>query len=316
MRFFFSSLLITLLLVWQAQAVTIPVTSGSVVLDLDPVALGSLNYGTDPNIPALILEEFFRGDEDRNRTYDQILSTHIVPNFTAIPTQCLKCEINGTSVTNLTDPRPGPQRNRVPSTFTYDPANVTGTATGVIGLTGITRYIGDFTGAFVLGDFDIRYNLSATEYPFPNRGWVFVNNYAFIGVPAFETANVAVTASGGKLVIEGDLTMSYELDLYFFPGDWGKKIGTFRLETPTAAVTAPRTVSAARISGGSVQLGVSGKGNMCYQLQYSTDLLNWNSVGTKVTGREQLIQWTDNGPPLTPTPPSSSTQRFYRLIED
>ena len=307
------SFIASLLLAHSASAVTIPVTSGTVVLDLDPVALGSLNYGTDPNIRALILEEFFRGDEDRNRTYDQILSQHIVPNFTEIPAQCLKCEINGTSVTNLNDPRPGPQRHRVPSTFTYDPANVTGTASGVIGLTGITRYIGDFTGGFVLGDFDIRYNLSATEYPYPNRGWVFVNNYAFIGVPAFETANVTVTATGGKLVVEGDLTMSYELDLYFFPGDWGKKIGTFRLETPTAAVTPPRMPLLTQ-TGGGMRIDLTGKGNACYQLQYSTDLLNWHSIGTKVTGRDQLIQWNDNGPPLTPSAPSGS--RFYRLIED
>lgn len=296
-------------------AVTIPVTSGSVVLDLDPVALGNLNYGTNPNIRALILEEFFRGDEDRNRTYDQILSQHIVPNFTEIPTQCLKCEINGTSVTNLNDPRPGPQRYRVPSTFTYDPANVTGTATGVIGLTGITRYIGDFTGAFVLGDFDIRYNLAAT-YPVPNRGWVFVNNYAFIGTPAFETANVIVTATGGKLVVAGDLTVSYELDLYFFPGDRGKKIGTFRLETPNAAPTPPRSVTATRVSSGGIQIDVIGKGNACYQLQYSTDLLNWNATGTKVTGREQLIRWTDSGLPLTPAHPATVLHRYYRLIED
>jgi hypothetical protein len=305
-------LLACLLAAAPASAVTIPVTSGTVVLDLDPVALAALNFGSNPAIGALILEEFFRGDQDRSRTYDQMLSEHIVPNFTAIPTECLKCEINGTSVTNVLDPRPGPQRHRVPSTFTYDPANVTGTATGVIGLTGLTRYIGDFTGAFILGDFDIRYNLSA-EYPEPNRGWVFVNNYSFIGTPAFETANVTVTATGGKLVVAGDLTISYELDQYFFPGDRGKKIGTFRLETPNAAPAPPRTPFISK-NGTSMQINVTGKGNACYQLQYSTDLLNWNSIGPKVTGREQPIQWTDSGPPLTPSAPSGS--RFYRLIED
>ena len=65
-----------------------------------------------------------------------------------------------------------------------------------------------------------------------------------------------------------------------------------------------------------MQIDVLGKGNACYQLQYSTDLLNWNSIGTKVTGREQLIRWTDSGLPLTPAHPATATQRFYRLIED
>lgn len=79
----------SLLAAAPASAITIPVTSGTVVLDLDPVALAALNFGSNPAIGALILEEFFRGDQDRSRTYDQMLSEHIVPNFTAIPTECL-----------------------------------------------------------------------------------------------------------------------------------------------------------------------------------------------------------------------------------
>lgn len=293
-----------------ALAETIAVRSGSVVLNLDALALGKLNYGTDPAIPALILEEFFRGDADRTRTYDQILRDQIVPDFTAIPTRCLKCEINGASIT------PPAGRRLKPSTFTYDPANVPGTATGEIGLTGTTRFIGDFTGTFVLGDFDIRYNLSPATYLFPNRGWVFVNNYAFAGVPAFETASVTVTAAGGKLVVEGDLTVSYELDLYFFPGDRGKKIGNFRLETPGTPATAPLPPVLTRTAAGAMQIEVTGKGNTCYQLQYSHDLLHWLSAGEKVNGRDEIIRWTDAGLPLTPLPPASVPSRFYRLIED
>ncbi len=301
--------LMTLGLVSTTPAATINVREGSVIFDFDPVALAALNVGSDPAIGGMILEEFFQGNADRNRTRAQILSDHIVPTFSAIPTTYLKYEINGSTVTNLAG------RTRKVSTFSYDPANVTGTALGEIGLTGVLRFVGDFTGVFLLGDFTFRYNLPAGN-TLPNRGWVFVNNFDFPGVPAFETKNVVVTASAGKLVIAGDLTISYEMDQFFLPGDRGKDVGEFRVETPIAAITPPRTPAASSFTADSMRIEVIGKGNASYQLQYSTDLLNWITVGPKVTGKEQLIQWTDAGPPLTPTAPSSTERRFYRLLEE
>ncbi|MBL9185508.1 MAG: hypothetical protein JNN17_25390 [Verrucomicrobiaceae bacterium] len=297
--------LASLMAVSSTLAVTIPVTSGSIVVDFDAAALASVNIGSDPNIGGLILEEFFRGDEDRNRTRTQIMTDHLVPNYTAIPGNSRKYEINGTTVTNLAG------RTRKPSTFSYDPANVAGTATGEIGLTGVTRFIGDFTGVFVLGDFTFRRD--------PTRGWMFVNWFDFADVPAFETANVTVTATGGKLIITGDVTISQEFDLFFLPGDHGKDIGNFRLETPldTSAPALPVIAPAGpSIASSGFTIGVIGKGNAIYQLQWSSNLTDWFTVGPKVNGTGSLIQWTDNGPPLTPSPPAGSGLRFYRLIED
>jgi hypothetical protein len=298
----------------ESKAATIQVRSGTVMFNFYPAALAALNYGSNPNIGALIFEEFFRGDQDRLRTRNQLLQDQIVPNFTAIPATCLKLEVNGSTVTNINPP--GQQtRNRKPSTFSYDPANVIGTATGEIGLTGTTRFIGDFTGAFVLGDYVLRYNLPSgtTE---PQRGWVFVNNFDFQGFPAFETSNVTVSASGGKLVIEGKLAIARELDLFFFPGDRGKVVGDFRLETPTAPVTPPSSPTLTRLPAGTAQLSFFGKGNAIYQVQYSADLQNWTTVDFKVAGKGQPLTWTDSGPPATPTLPSATSKRFYRLLED
>jgi hypothetical protein len=292
-------LLVGLLAVSAASAVTIPVTSGSIVVDFDAAALASVNIGSDPNIGGLILEEFFRGNDDRNRTRSQILTDQLVPNFTAIPTNSHKFEINGTSVTNLAG------RTRKPSTLSYDPANVAGTATGEIGLTGVTRFIGDFTGLFIIGDFTFRYD--------PTRGWMFVNWFDFGNTPAFETANVTVTATGGKLIITGDITISEEFDLFFLPGDHGKDIGNFRLETPLD-ISAPAVPAIGNLGAGGLQISVTGKGNAIYQLQWSSNLTNWFTVGPKVNGTGVPIQWTDNGPPLTPSFPTGT--RFYRLIED
>jgi hypothetical protein len=299
--------LLTLLLSQLCRASTIEVRSGSCIFHFDPAALAAMNYGSNPNVGALIFEEFFRGDDDRLRTRNQLLSDQIVPNFTAIPATNLKLEVNGSTVTNI-NPAGQPTRNRKPSTFSYDPANVTGTATGEIGFTGTTRFIGDFTGAFVLGDYVLRYNLPAgtTE---PNRGWVFVNNFDFQGFPAFETTAVTVQATGGKLIIEGKLTIARELDLFFFVGDRGKIVGEFRFETPSAPASPPSMPTISRLPSGAAQLSFFGKGNALYQIQQSSDLQQWTTLEYKLAGKGQMLQWTDD----TAT---SASKRFYRIVED
>ena len=180
---------------------------------------------------------------------------------------------------------------------------------------GTTRFIGDYTGAFVLGDYVLRYNLPAgtTE---PQRGWVFVNNFDFQGFPAFETSAVTVTPTGGKLVIEGKLAIARELDLFFFPGDRGKVVGDFRFETPTAPVTPPSPPTLTLLPGGNTRLSFFGKGNAIYQVQYSSDLSTWTTVDFKAAGRDENLIWTDSGPPATVTSPAITARRFYRLLED
>jgi hypothetical protein len=60
--------LMTLGLASTAPAATINVREGSVIFDFDPVALAALNVGSNPAIGGMILEEFFQGNADRNRT--------------------------------------------------------------------------------------------------------------------------------------------------------------------------------------------------------------------------------------------------------
>lgn len=303
----FAKWIVALVLCLSCRATTIEVRSGSAIFHFDAAALANLNYGSNPAIGALIFEEFFRGDDDRLRTRNQLLVDQIVPNFTAIPATNLKLEVNGSSVTNI-NPAGQPTRNRKPSTFSYDPANVTGTASGEIGFTGVTRFIGDFTGTFVLGDYVLRYNLPAGSTE-PNRGWVFVNNYDFQGFPAFETTQVTVQATEGKLVIEGKLTIARELDLFFFVGDRGKIVGNFRFETPSAPASAPATPQITRLPSGFAQLTYYGKGNALYQIQQSSDLQQWTTLDYKVAGTGQFLTWIDPNS-------STATRRFYRILEE
>ncbi len=54
--------------------------------------------------------------------------------------------------------------------------------------------------------------------------------------------------------------------------------------------------------------------NRVYYLQYSADLVNWNTAVPAITGIGNVIDWIDNGPPETASPTSTQSKRFYRLI--
>lgn len=85
-------------------------------------------------------------------------------------------------------------------------------------------------------------------------------------------------------------------------------------DNPTnAAGTAVSIGSIARFSNGSVLLNFTTVSNRQYYVQYSTDLVNWNTSLPAITGRGGAQQWIDYGPPLTPSIPNTSSHRFYRL---
>ena len=53
-----------------------------------------------------------------------------------------------------------------------------------------------------------------------------------------------------------------------------------------------------------------------YQVEYSTNLLNWAIVTTgEMTASGASESWSDTGPPGTATPPLSDTARFYRVFQ-
>jgi hypothetical protein len=53
-----------------------------------------------------------------------------------------------------------------------------------------------------------------------------------------------------------------------------------------------------------------------YQVEYSTNLLNWFTVPTgEITATNTLASWTDIGPPGTSTAPLSDNERFYRAFQ-
>jgi hypothetical protein len=50
-----------------------------------------------------------------------------------------------------------------------------------------------------------------------------------------------------------------------------------------------------------------------YLVQFSPDLAGWFDAGSAFTADEPISEWIDPGPPLTPTSPGITPQRFYRV---
>lgn len=199
------------------------ITGGEVILRFDEAALASINHGTDPAIPALVLEEFFTGQDDASRTASQIQFDQIVPGYTQIPATDLHLGINGPAPVNMTG------RYSQATDLSFDPWNVEATVTGKIGIRGMMRFIGDFTGVFIIGDLALHYDAARVNATTGRSGWYFRNNSYNFRIGAFETRNVTLTLAPGSLKLTGTLMIAPQLANAFFPGDEGKVVGTFEV---------------------------------------------------------------------------------------
>ncbi|HLX72998.1 MAG TPA: Ig-like domain-containing protein, partial [Verrucomicrobiae bacterium] len=52
-----------------------------------------------------------------------------------------------------------------------------------------------------------------------------------------------------------------------------------------------------------------------YYVQYSSDMVNWNTAYPPITGTGQHMQWIDSGPPATTSLPAANVKRFYHVIQ-
>ncbi len=203
------------------------VAGGECIINFDAAAMGALNIGSNPAIPGMVLEEFFGGDVDRLHDRTWLFTEHLVPGYVEIPATNLKFEINGPSVVNLT------KRYSQPTTFQYNPANFAATQTGKIGLRGVMRWIGDFDGVFMMGDFEFKWDATRVNATTGRSGWVFFNRFDNFQVNAWETKDVTTTITGTTLTISGTIIVSDQLANAFINGDNGKPVGTFTLRATT-----------------------------------------------------------------------------------
>ena len=181
------------------------IQAGSIAIDYDPAAFANVFLTTINS---------FNQAASNSSTDAQILADA----GTTTAWSNLGFGINPT--TPLSDPS---GRSLQETTFTYDPANLTGTASGQIGIGGVSRWWGAGVGNFVLGDFALTYNASLETGIY--SGWALTNNFSLPAL-AFQIANASTSAiSADGFTLSGDLWVKSgdPLNLYFsFPaGDYG-----------------------------------------------------------------------------------------------
>lgn len=233
-----------------ASAATVSVTGGSLTMNLDRAQWASTNGGTfyaapydgtTQPAPGMYLEEFF--DQP---TFGSLLPTqwnayNYVPGLGEIPATGLQFGVNGASVTN------GTGHHNQPTTFSFDPANPTGTASGAVGLGGAMKFRGNFqtspgASMFLLGEFSLYY--SAASAINGASGWVMKGNIS-PAMPVFDLLNASTSLNGNIWTLSGDLRMSSQVAGAFFDEviDGPKILGNATLQlTTTAPVPVPAAV--------------------------------------------------------------------------
>ena len=186
------------------------ILSGSLSLDYDQTTFGVLGLTT--------INSF------NQATSNSITNAQVVAN-TGTTTSWTGINYGVNPTTPLTDPT---GRNLQETNFTYNPANLTGTASGAIGIGGVTRWNGFST--FVLGDYSVQYDALRAGGVY--SGWYLTNNFDFPAI-AFDLANVTTNLLGDGFTLSGDLYVKpgAPLTVFGFPGD--TDYGNFSLTAST-----------------------------------------------------------------------------------
>lgn len=128
--------------------------------------------------------------------------------------------------------------------FTYNPADLAGTATGQIGLGGFTRFNG-LGGLFYIGDYQLRFDGSRTFGIY--SGWYLQNNAGF-PANAFDLANVTTTVGAEGFELSSDLVPNSD-SFFAFYGLTGADMGNFSFSGSTVPEPSAAILGACSLLG-------------------------------------------------------------------
>lgn len=220
------------------SAMEMTVTEGSLTMNLHRDVLASLNYGTASD-PGLYLEEFFEPNA-AGVPAAQRGQYHIVPGVGEIPATNLYYPVNGPVVTNL------PGNHNQPTNFVFDSTDVTGTATGGVGLAGLMRFRGIWASPnyassyFAMGEFALKY-IPANAINGAS-GWVLQNHVSFES-NTFDLVNVTTTVTDDSFLLSGDFRFTPRaINSFYSPEDAGKILGSVSFQSTITPVPLPASI--------------------------------------------------------------------------
>jgi hypothetical protein len=220
-------------------------------LDAANVSGGALTLNIDRNklidgvildrtpAPSIYVEEFFDASA-ASRTFTQITNDNTPDDLqdyvgNEISANGLQFAVNGETIA----PNPSRRENR-PTSFTFDPNDLFGTAAGNIGLGGVIRFRVDVpppANRVMLGDMTLDYD-PLLEGATPGRsGWVLRNHIGF-DAGAFNLFDVTTNLTENTLSLSGELGLGDGFD--HLGGKRDTRVGTFSFQT--TVVPLPATV--------------------------------------------------------------------------
>ncbi|NJA07144.1 hypothetical protein HC024_15625 [Methylococcaceae bacterium WWC4] len=255
MKFLYLIVLSLTLAATSAHGAT--VSGGSLIINIDRDAFEN---GIDLDrtaAPSIYVEEYYDASL-ASKTFEELRDYNTPVDLTdyaanEIPATGLKFTVNGAHVAD----NPLGRHNSA-TTFTFDPNDITGTASGSIGLAGGLRYRVDVappTNRVLMGDMTLTYNPAEALKTPESSDWVIYNTLGFKAV-AFELFNVVSEINGNVLSLSGELGYGWGFDhLGAGPArNANARIGTFSFQTSVV----PLPAAVWMFMTGLIGMGVSG----------------------------------------------------------
>lgn len=248
-------LLATALLSASARAAT--VSGGSLTLNINRDALAAGTQLDNTPAPSIYLEEFWDATAS-TYTFPQLRDGNTPVDLTDYAANEISADGLQFAVNNAVIPANPLGRHNRATTFNFEPGNLTGSATGAIGLNGVLRFRLDVnppSNRMLLGDMTLEYH-PQLENTTPGRsGWLLVNHSGF-DADAFELFDVVTQLTGNSLSLNGNLGFGWGFD-HVGSGNARlaeTRIGNFSFQTTVVPVPA----AAWLFLSGAVGLGLAG----------------------------------------------------------
>ena len=220
------------------------INGGMLILNLDRDALianvghngvNLQNYPDSPTVdfpiccrPSIYLEEFYDASA-ASKTFVELRDGNTPDLYDAVSDEISSVGLQFSVNPEVIATNPAGRLNK-PTSINFDPTDITGTATGKIGLAGVLRFRVDVdppTNRVLFGDLDLEYNPLLEDTLTGRSGWVIMNNSGF-RISGFDLFDVTSTLTDNNWLLTGALGLGQGFD--HLGGITDSRVGTFNFQ--------------------------------------------------------------------------------------